>query len=73
MVCTQKFLTKALTHVDLLGIALQSQMLLDQFLVRVHAWVAGSTPGQGEYKRQLIDVSHIDVFLPFFFPLFPSL
>ena len=34
--------------------------------IRAHAWVAGSVPGWGKYKRQPINVSHIDVSFPVF-------
>ena len=32
-------------------------------LIREHTWVLGSIPGQGAYRRQLMDVSQIDVSL----------
>ena len=35
----------------------QSKKSLVSFLVRAHAWVAGSVPGWGAYERQPIDVS----------------
>ena len=40
-----------------LGIVPQSKRSLVQFLVRAHAWVVGSVPGQGMFERQPIDVS----------------
>ena len=42
---------------------LQSKRLPVQFLVRAHAYVAGSVPGQGTCERQPIDVS-LPLFLP---------
>ena len=38
------------------------------FLVRARAWVVSSVSGWGVLKRQLINVSHIDVSVPLFFP-----
>ena len=46
---------------------------LVRFLVRAHVWVGGLVSGEGMYKRQLMNVSHIDVSLPLFLPPFPSL
>ena len=40
-----------------LGIVLQTERLQAQLLVSAHAWIVGSIPSQGMYKRQLIDVS----------------
>ena len=42
----------------------QSKSSLVRFPVRAHVWVIGSVPGQGAFKRQPIDVSHINVSLP---------
>ena len=48
----------ALAGVAQLATVPQSEASLFQFLVRAHAWVVGSVPGGGAYKRQLINVSH---------------
>ena len=40
-----------------LGIIPQKERSLVWFPVRAHAWVVGSEPGQGTYKRQLMYVS----------------
>ena len=39
------------------------------FPVKTHTWVAGRAPTRGPHERK----PHIDVSLPLFFPLFPSL
>ena len=39
-----------------LGILPQSKRLPVRFLVRAHAWVAGSVPSRGMYERQPINV-----------------
>ena len=60
----------ALTSVDrLVGHHPAKSKVLVQFPGRAHAWVAGSVPHWGTYKRQLIDVSHINVSLLFLPPL----
>ena len=41
------------------GVVLQTKTSPVQFPVRAHAWVAGSVPGWGTCKRQLISVSLI--------------
>ena len=46
----------------------QNEGSLVQFLVRAPAWVTGSVPSWGAYKRQ----PHIDVSLPLFLHPFPS-
>ena len=46
----------ALTGI-VLGLVPQNKKSLVQFLVRAHAWVAGSVPNPGAYKRQIVDVS----------------
>ena len=53
------------------SVKVQSKRLPVQFLVRAHAWVAGSVPGWGTYDREPIDVSHISVSLLLFLPAFP--
>ena len=66
----------ALTGViELVGHGLHSKRLLVQFLVRAHAWVAGSVPGQDAYKRQPMYLSHTDIplSLSLSLSLFPSL
>ena len=40
-----------------LGLVLQSERTLFQFLVRAHAWVIGSASGQDTCERQPINVS----------------
>ena len=53
-----KFTTYALTHVDhFVGHLSAKRKVATWFLIRAHAWVVGSVPGQGMYERQLIDVS----------------
>ena len=47
-------------------VILGTERSLVQFMVGAHASVAGSVPGQGTYRRQMINVS-----LPFFPPSFP--
>ena len=44
-----------------LGVVPQSGRLPVLLQVRARAWAAGSVPGQGVCKRQVVDVSHIDV------------
>ena len=52
----------------MLGIILQTEKSQVLFPVRAHAWIVGLVPGQGVFRRQVIDVS-----LPLFFPPFTSL
>ena len=42
---------------SLLGITPQIERSHIRLVARVHAWVAGSVPGQGACGRQLIDVT----------------
>ena len=53
------------------SIMLETKRLRVWFPIRAHAQVVGSIPGSGEYKKQPIDVSHIDVSLPLLLPPFP--
>ena len=46
------------------GVILQRTRSPGRFPVRVQAWIVGSVPGQGAYKKQLIDVS-LPLSLPF--------
>ena len=55
-----------------LAVIMQSKRLLVQFLVRVHAWVAGSVPSRDLYERKPIDVSLSHrCFSPFLSPSLP--
>ena len=57
-----------------LSVNLQTKMLWVGFPARAQAWVAGQVPSGGCVRgNRLMDLLHIDVSVPLFFPPFSSL